>query len=223
MNDAENRPGQRVVSRLARLLGVAGGLGWRRMVFARRVAAGLLVLAALLLAVRSPDATAGTAPVVVAVHELATGSTVRPGDVRVRRWPSELVPTGALGTAAEVEGRVLAGAVSAGEPLTSVRLAGPELAGQATGVRDAASVPIRLADADIAGLLSPGRLVDVVTLGPRADQPSVLAVGAVVLTVLPAEAKTAGRGRLVLVAVPRAAASKLAAATLGQEVTVTLR
>ena len=84
-------------------------------------------------------------------------------------------------------------------------------------------MPIRLADAEVAGLLSPGRLVDVVTVGQRSDQPTVLAAAAMVLTVLPAEAKPAARGRLVLIAVPRAAASKVAAATLSQEVTVTLR
>jgi hypothetical protein len=85
-------------------------------------------------------------------------------------------------------------------------------------------VPIRLADADIAGLLGPGQKVDVITVGNRADQPSVLASAAIVLTVLPDHGKTAGgRGRLVLVSVPGQAAAKLAAATLSQEVTVTLR
>jgi len=223
VDDFENRAGRVVGARADRLLSLANGLGWRRVVLARRVAAGLLVFGALVLAIRAPDAAVGTAPVVVAAHELPSGSAVRAGDAQVRRWPAELVPAGALRGLDEVEGRVLAGAASLGEPLTSVRFAGPELARRATGSRDAASVPIRLADADIAGLLSPGRLVDVVTLGQRADQPTVLASGAVVLTVLPMEPKTAGRGRLVLVAVPRAAASKLAAATLSQEVTVTLR
>jgi Flp pilus assembly protein CpaB len=209
------RPGRR--------LDLAGGFGWRRMMLARRVAAGMLVVTALILAVSAPDAATGSAPVVVAVRELASGTTVRPGDVEVRRWPPELVPAGALRGLGDVEGRVLAGAASLGEPLTSVRLAGPELAARATGGRDGVSVPIRLADADVAGLLSPGRVVDVVTVGQRSDQPTVLATGAVVLTVLPAEAKSAGRGRLVLIAVPRAVASRLAAATLGQDVTVTLR
>jgi Flp pilus assembly protein CpaB len=205
-----------------RLAGLSGGLGWRRVVLARRVAAGLLVLAAIVLAVRAPPEAVGGAPVVVAVHEMVSGATVRPGDVALRRWPAELVPTGALGAVEQAEGRVLAGAASFGEPLTSVRFAGSE-GGRITGGRDTASVPIRLADADVAGLLSPGRLVDVVTVGQRSDQPTVLATAATVLTVLPAETKPGGRGRLVLIAVPRAAATKVAAATLSQEVTVTLR
>lgn len=225
MNDTDDHTGRR--GTLAtflpdRLAGLSGGLGWRRTVLVRRVMAGLLVLAAIVLAVRAPPEAVGGTPVVVAVHELASGVTVRPGDVAVRRWPAELVPTGALGAVEQVEGRVMAGAASFGEPLTSVRFAGAE-GGRVAGGRDTASVPIRLADADVAGLLSPGRLVDVVTVGQRSDQPTVLAAAAMVLTVLPAEAKPAGRGRLVLIAVPRAAASKVAAATLSQEVTVTLR
>ncbi len=199
------------------------GLGWRRTVLARRVVAGLLVLTALVLAVRGPGAVSSAAPVVVAVRELAPGSTVHAADVQVRAWPPELIPAGALTTLAEVDGRVLAGAANTGEPLTTVRLAGPELAKRASPGFDAAGVPIRLADADVAALLAPGRLVDVVTAGARSDQPTVLVSAAVVLTVLPAEAKPGGRGRLVLVAVPRAVAPKLAAATLSQEVTITLR
>lgn len=199
------------------------GLGWRRAVLVRRVLAGLLVLAALVLAIRAPSVASRTAPVVVAVHELAPGSTIRAADVQVRSWPPELVPASALTTLAEADGRVLAGAADAGEPLTSVRLAGSELARRASPGHDAVSVPIRLADADLAALLAPGRLVDVVAAGARSDQPTVLASAAVVLTVLPADAKPGGRGRLALVAVPRAVATRLAAATLSQDVTITLR
>lgn len=222
--DHTDRTGRSTLAALLpdRLAGLSGGLGWRRIVLARRVVAGLLVLAAVVLAVRAPPEAAGGTPVVVAARELASGATVRPADVALRHWPAELVPTGALGAVEQVEGRVLAGAASFGEPLTSVRFAGSE-GGRVAGGRDTASVPIRLADADVAGLLSPGRLVDVVTVGQRSDQPTVLAAAAMVLTVLPAEAKPAARGRLVLIAVPRAAASKVAAATLSQEVTVTLR
>lgn len=187
------------------------------------MAAGLLVVAALALGVRGPDAGPGTVPVVVAARELPSGSTVRAGDVAVRRWPAELVPVGSLSALEQVQGQVLAGAASAGEPLTSARLATPELARRALGGRETASVPIRLADAEVAGLLNPGQVVDVVTLGAHADQPSVLVAAAVVLTVLPADPKPPGHGRLVLVAVPSAAASRLAAATLSQEVAVTLR
>ena len=183
----------------------------------------MLALAAVVLAVRGHLGAAGDVPVLVAAHDLAPGSVLGPAEVRIARWPPELIPAGALTSVAETDGRVIAGAANRGEPLTAPRLAGPELARRALGSSDAASVPIRLADAGVAGLLGPGRLVDVVTLGERTDQPTVLAIGATVLTVLPPEQKPGVQGRLVLVAVPRAAATRLAAATLAREVTVTLR
>jgi pilus assembly protein CpaB len=225
VNDTrERRPAAALAGlRFERWGELARGLGWRRAMLVRRALAALLVLAALVLAIRAPSVASSTTPVVVAVRELAPGSTIRAADIQVRQWPPELVPAGALTTPTEADGRVLAGAANAGEPLTSVRLAGPELAKRASPGYDAVGVPIRLADADVAALLAPGRLVDVVTAGARSDQPTVLASAAVVLTVLPPDAKTGGRGRLALVSVPRAVATKLAAATLSQDVTITLR
>lgn len=206
-----------------RLTAILRGPGWRRATLARRWLAGLLALAAAVLAVRDQAGAAGSVPVLVAVHDLAPGSVLSAADVRIARWPPELVPAGALTSTADADGRVIAGAANRGEPLTTPRLAGPELARRAMGSSDAASVPIRLADAGVAGLLGPGRQVDVVTVGERTDQATVLATGATVLTVLPPEQKPGVQGRLVLVAVPRSAATRLAAATLSREVTVTLR
>ena len=197
--------------------------GWRRVVLVRRVAASVLAATALLLAMRAPD-NSNTSPVLVTVHELPPGATLHDTDVAMRHWPRDLVPSGALSSPAEVDGKILAGAASTGEPLTVLQLAGPELARQTSGRPDSASVPIRLTDADVAGLLGPGQIVDVVTVGEHNGQPTVLASAAKVLTVLPSSGKTAaGKGRIVLVVVPRSAAVKLAAATLSQDVTVTLR
>ena len=218
MNDIA--PASDPAGRLAELL---GDIGWRRSTLIRRWLAGLLVLAAAVLAVRGQLEAPGSAPVLVAARDLTPGSTLTAADIRLSRWPSGLVPAGALTATADAEGRVLAGAANRGEPLTVPRLAGPELARRSIGGADAASVPIRLADGGVAGLLGPGRTVDVITLGERTDQPTVLAAGATVLTVLPAEQKPGSQGRLVLVAVPRSAAARLAAATLARDVTVTLR
>lgn len=201
-----------------RLRGLAAGPGWRRTALLRRTAAGLLAALALVLAL-TPRATAGGVSVVVAAADLASGSTVGPDALVVREWPPDLVPAGALRDPADAVGRVLVGAARTGEPLTDTRLTG---AGPRTG--DDAAVPVRLADADVAALLVPGSRVDVVTLGGRADQPVVLAVDAEVLTVLPAPGgPAAARGPLVLVAMPRAIASRVAAAALSEQVAVTLR
>lgn len=213
--------GPRVIERAGAAL---RGASWRRVVLLRRIVAGLLVLMALLLALRpSLAAEPREQPVLVAGRDLPPGVTLRREDVVVRRWPAELVPASALHDPGQVEGRLLAGAARAGEPLTDLRLAGQELARLATGSADTASVPIRLADADVASLLRPGMTVDVVAAGEQQDSTVVLASGAMVLTVLAAEDGPAHRGRLVLVALPRSAASRVASAALAQPVTVTLR
>jgi pilus assembly protein CpaB len=195
--------------------------GWRRAVLARRiVAAGLLVLAGVL-ALR-PGTGSATAEVLVAAHDLAPGAVVADTDLVLRTWPAELVPAGALTEGAG--GRVLAGAMRAGEPLTDLRLAGGELAVSATGIPDAAAVPVRLADPEVAALLVPGTRVDVVAAAAEGGAPRVIADSAVVLTVLePGSGGSAARGRSALVALPRELATRVAAASLSDEVAVTLR
>lgn len=200
--------------RVGGLGGLASGPGWRRLLLLRRLAAAALAALALVLAL-APAAGAGGVPVVVAVADLAPGSTVRAADVAVREWPAELVPAGALREVPAADGRVLVGAARTGEPLTDVRLVG---SGAAAGP-DRAAVPVRLADAGVAALLAAGSRVDVVSVGDAADQPLVLASDATVVAVLPEEA----RGRLVMIVMPRGTANRVAAASLAREVTVTLR
>lgn len=192
-----------------------GGPGWRRVVRLRRIAAGALTVLALVL-VLAPRAGPSGVPVLVAAVELPAGATVRAEDLAVRDWPAELAPAGALGEPALAAGRVLVGAAHAGEPLTDLRLVG---AGPVPG--GAAAVPIRIADAGVAALLAPGNRVDVVTVGGQSDEPSVLATDAQVLAVLAEEKGT--RGRLVLVAMPRDVAGRVASAALADQITVTLR
>jgi len=191
--------------------------GWRRVAMLRRAAAALLCLLALLLALVPRAGPAGAA-VVVAASDLPAGATVRAANLTVRRWPAELVPVGALPDAEAADGRVLVGAARAGEAITDVRLVGAGPGPPGTG---GAAVPVRLADSGVALLLTPGRRVDVVTVGASTDEPVVLAAGAEVLAVLPEE--QAASGRLVLVALAPAVAARVAAASLTDQVAVTLR
>lgn len=201
-----------------RIAAAIAGPGWRRLVLLRRSGAAVLAGLALVLALVPHTEAAGVAVAVVAV-EIPAGATVRAADLSLREWPAELVPTGALHDPGAAVGRVLVGAARAGEPLTDVRLVG---AGPAPGAgRNGAAVPIRLADAGVAALLVPGSRVDVVTVGVRTDQPVVLATDAAVLAVLAED--TRGRGRLVMVALPRESATRVAAASLSEQVAVTLR
>lgn len=203
-----------------RLVEVCRGPGWRRVALARRLAAAALATAALVLAL-APRA-AGGAPVVVAARDLQPGAAVAATDLRIASWPADLVPAGALTTLDSAAGRVLAAAVRAGEPLTDVRLAGPELTARLAGSPDAAAVPVRPADTGVAALLRPGDRVDVVGAGSGAGG-IVLAADVAVLAVLPSGDQTGGGGPLVLVAMPRELATRVAAASLTDQVAITLR
>jgi pilus assembly protein CpaB len=198
--------------------------GWRRGVALRRLAAAVLVVLAAVLAVAGAASPAVTGvPVVLARHDLAPGAAVGADDVGAVPRPPDAVPVGALRATDDAVGRHLVGPVRAGEVLTDVRLVGPEAAQASVGLPDAAGVPLRLADPAVAALLRAGALVDVVGgAGAGGGDGTVLARGARVQAVLPGEERTASPP-LVLVALPGPEAARVAAATVGQEVTLTLR
>jgi pilus assembly protein CpaB len=194
--------------------------GWPRWLAIRRITAVLLVLAAGALAVlESFRDAAPTVPMLVAVRDLAPGVTLQAADVEVSRLPASLRPPAALTSPAQVTGRVLASATTTGEPLTRARLVGPEYSRLAVGDPNASAVPFRLADPAVADLLTSGVRVDVVTVAPSNTDPVVLAANATVLTVRRADEDAS----LVVIALPREEATRVAAAALDSPVTVTLR
>jgi pilus assembly protein CpaB len=210
--------------RLRRLVGRPRGVGWARSPAPRRIVAALLVLLAAVLALRPPPAAAGSpATVLVAAHDLTAGTLLGPADVRPAALPGDAVPSGALREPSAAVGRVLVGPARSGEPITDVRLLGAESIRLSGGDATAAAVPVRLADAGVADLLHPGGRVDVVALADGEQHSAVLATDAVVLAVRPAGTGPDEHGRLVVVALDRAAATRVAGAALGQAVTVTLR
>lgn len=217
---------------LDRLRTLLRGSGWPRTMALRRLVAVALVVLAGALALRPAGAReTDQTDVVVAAKDMAPGSRLSPADLAIRRLPAAVVPSGALTRRAAAVGRVLAAPIRTGEPLTDVRLVGAADTALTTGDPNAATVPVRLADPDVADLLRPGIRVDVVTLDPDHQSDPVLAENATVVTVrdttTPTSAITATdqnqTGRLVLVALPKQFATRLAAASLRQPVTVTLR
>ncbi|MFI5591376.1 SAF domain-containing protein [Amycolatopsis sp. NPDC051758] len=191
----------------------------RARLIRRWLAAGLLLTGALLFAHPGSARGAPTTPTVVAAHDLPSGATLRAADVRLADLPDDARPSGVLSTLDVVDGQLLAGAVRAGEPLTDVRLAS---AIPASGDPGTATVPVRLADAAVAELLRPGQRVDVVAAPEPGVPASVLAGGATVVTVGKREA-SAAKGPLVLLRLPEAIATRVAAISLERPVTVTLR
>ena len=69
-----------------------------------------------------------TKQVAVAAANITLGETLTPQHVKLMSWPSESVPGDALGSVAEVEGRVALSSIVVGEPLLDAKLA-PKLAG----------------------------------------------------------------------------------------------
>lgn len=196
------------------------------MTLARWASAVVLLVLSAVLAVH-PAATAGepTMPTLVAARDLTLGASLAPGDLKVVEMPTSLRPLGAADSPVQALGRPLAGAVRAGEPITDARLIGARPTAPGT-----ATVPVRLADPGIAGLLHAGTEVSVVTAGRGHTAPLLTERTATVLTVLPpaggAAQSIAGSGPdepLVLLSVPLESATALASASLGQAVTVTLR
>ena len=145
-------------------------------------------------------------------------------DIKVEKRSATTVPDGAQTTVDALVGTTLAGPARRGEVLTDVRVLGSRLAGLAAGP-DARVVPLHLADAAVLDLIRPGDVVDImgaVDAGTDA-KPTLVASDAIVVLISP-KPKTAGAGddRVVLVALPAAAAHSLAAATLVQTVTLTI-
>lgn len=199
------------------------GSGFGRTLLLRRVAAAILVGLAAVLAVVSGREPAHGDTVVVAARDLTPGTVLGASELALHALPAPLVPDGTARSPTAVLGRTLAAPVRRGEPLTDVRLASSELARAITTNPDAMSVPLRLADPGVAALLHPGATVDVVTAGERRDEPVVLAHSARVLAVLETTTRTGGHeGKLVLVALDPVAATRVAAASISQTLTVTV-
>ena len=185
---------------------------------ARQVLAALLAATALVLALRpapAPSPAPATVPVVVAAADLAPGAVLASGDVAVAHYPPGLRPAGTVEDPAAVVGRVLAGGLRPGVPLTDAGLVGAGLTDRLGAGQVAA--PVRPADLAVTSLVRPGDRVDVLATPPGAARAEVVAAGAPVL---------AAPGReddgLLLVAVDADTAARLAAAATTATLTLSL-
>lgn len=185
--------------------------------FRRPLAAACAALAVLLgVGMLRPTPTP-TIDVVVAARDLPPGVTVSADDITTAAVPPGTVGSVGYTDGADVIGRLLATGIAAGEPLTATRMATG--VGSAGLVAGEVAVPVRLADAAFADLLSPGDVVDLVASSQRSN--AVIAEAARVITVPRQQGSgflsgsTRRADTLLLVAVPRAASAQVAAASLG--------
>jgi len=167
------------------------------------VCAGLSVM--VMAPMVSGQHTAGVA-VVTAARDLTSGVTLTAADLTTITLPASAVPAGAVTSAAAAIGQPVAGAMRRGEPLTDARLDHGPLSAPAPGL---VAAPVRLADAQAAGLLRAGEHVDVLASSTSvstsalasattADQPDVTpsaaAVVAADVTVVAIPSAPAGPG-----------------------------
>lgn len=175
---------------------------------AAAVAAGLSALA--------PPAPA-TATVLTAAADLAAGSVLAPEHLTPQQVPVDLVPDGALRDLAAAAGRVVAGPVRRGEPLTDVRLLGAALLPR--GSSDVA-VPVRLAEPATGALVTAGDAVDVLAAAPDADGGAQVVATRLAVLSVPDLGDSAGEGALVVVRATRATAARLAAAAVSGRLSI---
>ncbi|WP_329519477.1 SAF domain-containing protein [Spirillospora sp. NBC_01491] len=110
---------------------------------------------------------AASVRVLAAARDLPGGTRLKAADVRPLFLPPGSVPAGALRS--RVVGRVLAGPMRRGEPLTDARFVGGGLL-KGYGPETVAT-PVRIADASAVRLVRTGDRIDVLTAPPRSDQP----------------------------------------------------
>jgi pilus assembly protein CpaB len=189
---------------------------------ARRAAAVLLAALALVLALRPAPRPAAadvpaTAAVTVAATDLPSGGVLARSDLSVAHLPPGLVPSGVEPDPAVLVGRVLAGAVRAGEPVTDVRLVGAGLT--ALLAEEQVAAPVRLADLAVAALVRPGDRIDVLATPPDAVSAEIVAGSALVLATPGGEPDAGG---LLLLAVDQPTAARLAAMATTATLTLSL-
>ena len=192
-----------------------------RLLRQRRLIAAVLVGAATLAGLRAvAPPPADTVALLVARRDLPAGARLGPDDLTRVAFPAALAPAGSSPDVAV--GRVLAGPVSRGEPMTDVRLVGSAFAEAQAGQ---AVLPVRLPDAGMASLLRPGDVVDLYATDPATGDARLLAAGVTVLATpqdVPDGPAGGSGGALVVVGVSPGAVLALTGASLTQFLTVTL-
>lgn len=192
----------------------------RRAVLRRRRA--LAVLCAMGAVAAGLRATAPPAEpsfeVLVAARDLPAGAVLAADDLTTVALRPDTAPDGVLTDTAEATGSVLAAAVRSGEPLTDVRLVGPDLTGGAPGT---IALPVRLSDAAQAGLLQVGDEIDLLATDPESRTTTTVTSGVPVLAVPDADtgATDALTGRLIVVGIPASEVSEVTGAAVTAFVT----
>ncbi len=194
----------------------------RRVLRHRRGLVALCLGATVLFALRAlAPGPPATVAVWTATRDLSSGAQLDSSDIEQRRVDPAAVPADRVSDPAQVLGRTLAAPVSAGEVLTTGRAM---TAGLLRGYPGRAAVPVRITDADVVSLLRVGDRIDLVAVDPDGRREPAILAGEVPVVAVPrphAGAFDSGApGRLVVVAVPSALATRVSAAAVSDYVSV---
>ena len=195
----------------------------RRVLVHRRLLGALSAACAVWLVVQAASTPpAATLPVWTAARDLPSGTVIGPHDLRRTGFAPGSVPPAAVRSRDSVVGRTLATPVGAGEPVTPAHLVGAD---RLAGYPGRAAVAVRIPDADVAALLTPGQRVDLVASDPQGGRPPERLVEDAAVLAVPRGGGAGGMvtGRLVVLAVPDGVADEVAAAATSRYLTVVWR
>jgi Flp pilus assembly protein CpaB len=187
----------------------------------RRLIAALLTGVAVAAGVHAAAGPApDTVPVLVAARDLPSGARIGAADLETVRFAPGSAPEA---VADDPVGEVLAAPLRTGEPVTDVRLVGPELTVGRPGL---VAVPVRLPDPGMVALLDVGDRIDLLATDPQAGGATVVATDVLVLAIPGADDQTSASGlpgRLVVVGAEATEVNAMAEAAVRAVVTYTWR
>lgn len=158
---------------------------------------------------------------VVAAHDLRSGSLISPDDVRLEAYDPDAAPDGVRGSVDAVVGSTVAGPMRVGEALTDRRLLGPGLL--AGYDADLVAAPVRIGDAGVVALLRVGDRIAVYAAdGDPSSAAELVVSGADVVALPPVPDDRSTEGALMVLAVTSAEAAALAQKAATTQVSVTL-
>jgi Flp pilus assembly protein CpaB len=185
----------------------------RILVHRRLLGASFAALATWLVVQAATAPPPATEPVWTAARDLSSGAVLTRADLERTAFAPGSVPDSAVRSVDAVVGRTLATPLGSGEPITAAHLTGSE---RLAGYPGRSAVAVRIPDADVVALLTPGQRVALVASDPQGgQQPERVVEDAAVLAVPRSDtdaAPTTLPGRLVVFAVPREDADEVVAA-----------
>ena len=188
----------------------------RRVLVHRRLLAALFAATATWLVAQSAAAPPpATTAVWTAARDLRGGTVLTRADVARTGFAPGSVPAASVRSVDDLLGRTLAAPLGRGEPITSTDLTGAE---RLAGYPGRSAVAVRVPDADVVALLTPGQHVALVATDPQGGQSAEIVAGDAAVLAVPRAGRDSGPaalgGRLVVFAVPTGdAGAVLAAAT----------